>query len=80
MQAVFSYLERLRQEPEAKRRRVLWWSTSLITLVIALGWFLAWRLSLPAGPVTSEPARWRQELADVKLKIITGWQTIIPNN
>ncbi len=86
MQAVIAYVEKLRQEPEAKRRRFLWWSTSLITLIIALGWFATWRAGTPVelpAPVAEQASvapDWRQGLADAKLKIITGWQTIIPKN
>ncbi|MCC6290495.1 hypothetical protein IT398_00235 [Candidatus Nomurabacteria bacterium] len=71
-------LEGLRREPEAKRKRILWWSTSLLTILIILLWLLAWRLS--ARPVFSpvlEPASETNWLADAKLKIITGWKTLI---
>lgn len=84
--AFWDYIEKLRQEPEEKRRAILWWSTTLITLLIVLIWLLSWRWSLAPVDVpetststvaiVSENNSW---LGNIKLSIITGWQSLKQN-
>lgn len=72
------YLDRLRQEPEEKRRRVLWMATGTITAVIVFCWLLSWGYwsPIPAASQSGERQDWSTWLSEVKLKIITGWQTL----
>ncbi len=61
---LLEYVEKLRGESEAKRRRIAFWTSLILTLFIALIWLTAWRyVRIPE--------------TDVWLRIKTGWQTII---
>ena len=83
----WSYLENLRQEPEEKRRLILWWATSVITLLIITGWLLSWNLAYPpeipleSSVATSTVATSTEMIApsaweNFKIRMIKGWQTL----
>lgn len=84
MTSVFDYLDAVRQKPEAVRRRILWWSTSLLTLVVLLLWLVGWQISNRVNPVSRQatteteppPLTLVETFKQIPVRIKTGWQTI----
>lgn len=84
MTSAFDYLDAVRQKPEAVRRRILWWSTSLLTLVVLLLWFVGWQISNRVDPASrrasaeTEPPSLTlvETFKQIPVRIKAGWQTI----
>lgn len=84
MASGWEFIEKLRARPEPARRRLAFWSASLLTLAIVLGWLASGPLDFtptePAVVVTASSTSplgqwWSEHTAN----IIAGWNRIKPN-
>lgn len=73
----WAYLDKLRAEPEEKRRALRWWSASLLTLIILGLWLLVWRSTADYQAPMTQAIEQTGVWAEIKLRIVTGWKTLI---
>ncbi len=80
-------LTKLQQKPEADRRRIAWWSSLALTLMIAIVWSVSLRFTLESGSTELarvEPHRQTALVAGAEIgwwgaareRIKIGWQKL----